>query len=292
MSAIWELDFYSRPILDQDQKKVWEVLICQSPTSIDQSLDSLFKYAQYCSNQTVNSIWLGEAIEQAISQAGETPQKIRFFRRQMNNMIVKACEDMGIAAAASRRTYSLAAWIEQRMKTVYPQAEGYQASAAAIASVQYPATTAVPLPDAIRGDRGDRWAMVGLSAADFQAMNQWDIGFGEAFPLDLVDISPDTPIPGLLIYSPRAIAFAAWMSGLEIDWLEFEGGSRPRICLETGISDSWILANITNAQTLAEAKKFESQKQAARGVHFLAIQSDPQSESFAGFWLLLDRGSR
>ena len=30
----------------------------------------------------------------------------------------------------------------------------------------------------------------------------------------------------------------------------------------------------------------ELAKQDARGVHFLAIQSDPNSESFAGFWLL------
>ncbi|MEO0970614.1 MAG: Tab2/Atab2 family RNA-binding protein, partial [Cyanobacteria bacterium J06639_18] len=34
MGSIWELDYYSRPILDEDQKKVWEVLICESPLDI------------------------------------------------------------------------------------------------------------------------------------------------------------------------------------------------------------------------------------------------------------------
>ncbi|MFM5983304.1 MAG: Tab2/Atab2 family RNA-binding protein, partial [Sphaerospermopsis kisseleviana] len=34
MGSIWELDFYSRPILDANQKKVWEVLVCESPTDV------------------------------------------------------------------------------------------------------------------------------------------------------------------------------------------------------------------------------------------------------------------
>ncbi|MDJ0547491.1 MAG: Tab2/Atab2 family RNA-binding protein, partial [Microcystis sp. M53601_WE4] len=38
--------------------------------------------------------------------------------------------------------------------------------------------------------------------------------------------------------------------------------------------------------TLNEAKNFEEAKQKANNLHFLAIQSNPESESFAGFWLL------
>ena len=72
-------------------------------------------------------------------------------------------------------------------------------------------------------------------------------------------------------------------------FLQFEGGLRPKIRLETGVSDSWILVNLTNPQTLAEAKGFEEAKQKVGGVHFLAVQSSPESESFAGFWLLLER---
>jgi hypothetical protein len=37
---------------------------------------------------------------------------------------------------------------------------------------------------------------------------------------------------------------------------------------------------------MAQAKEFEEAKQKAKGVHFLAVQSSPQTESFAGFWLL------
>ena len=284
--TIWELDFYSRPILDENKKKVWEVLICESPTGSQGDTESLFKYAQFCSNKTVNSIWLGEAINQAIAQSNQTPKKIRFFRRQMQNMITKACEDNGIIAAPSRRTYALNQWLEERMQDVYPHETGYDVGLAQFPSVQYPALNAVDLPDALKGDRGDKWAFVSLEAEAFGEMHEWDIAFGEAFPLSVVDLAPDTRIPGLIIFSPRANGLAAWMSGLELGFLEYEMGKFPRIRLETGVSDSWILANITDTQTQGEAEGFTKAKEQAKGVHFLAIQSNPESESFAGFWLM------
>ena len=58
--------------------------------------------------------------------------------------------------------------------------------------------------------------------------------------------------------------------------------------METGVSDSWILANLTDNKTVAEGEGFETAKQKANGVHFLAIQSPIKSESFAAFWLLMD----
>jgi hypothetical protein len=286
-NPIWELDFYSRPILDEDNKKVWEVLICESLTDIERSPDEIFRYSQYCCSKTVNSIWLREAIEKAIAQAGITPKKIRFFRRQMNNMITKACEDAGIAAAPSSRTYALNNWLARRIKEVYPQEPGYDEKTANSTSVQYPALNAIPLPDAVRGDRGDKWAFVSLEASAFAEMNEWDIAFKEAFPLSLLNLSPETKIPGLIIFSPRSTPLAAWMSGLEMGFLHLETDPRPRICLDTGLSDSWVLVNLTTPSTLTEAKEFEAAKQKAQGVHFLAIQSSAESESFAGFWLLL-----
>lgn len=285
-STIWELDFYSRPILDENGKKLWEVLICESPNDIERSPDTLFKYAEYCSSKTVNSIRLKEAIEKAIAEAPNPPQKIRFFRRQMNNMIVKACEDAGLAAIPSRRTYALQQWIEQRMKEVYPQEAGYDINIANSTSVQYPALNAISLPDAVKGDKGDKWAFVSLEASAFKDMKEWDIGFAESFSLSFADVTADTKIPGLIIFSPRATPLAAWMSGLEMGYLQLEIEPLPRLRLETGLSDSWILINLTNKATVNEAEEFEAAKQAANGVHFLAIQSGPNSESFAGFWLL------
>lgn len=285
-NTVWELDFYSRPILDEQGKKLWEVLICESSNSIERSPATLFKYAEYCPSTSVNSLWLREAIEKAIAEAATTPKKIRFFRRQMNNMIVKACEDAGISPVPSRRTYALNQWLAQRLVDVYPQAEGFDLKTANATSVQYPPLNAIPLPDAVKGDRGDKWTFVSLSAADFDDMQDWEIAFQESFALSLLDIKAETAIPGLIIYSPRATPLAAWMSGLEMGYLQLEKSVRPQLRLETGLSDSWTLINLTNQEIVKQAEDFENAKQKANGVHFLAVQSSPNVESFAGFWLL------
>ncbi|WP_341529058.1 Tab2/Atab2 family RNA-binding protein [Nostoc sp. UHCC 0302] len=281
MGSIWEIDFYSRPILDENQKKVWEVLVCESPADISTKTDSLFRYAQYCSSTQVNSGWLRTALQEAIDKAGEAPIKIRFFRRQMSNMITKACQELGVPAQPSRRTLVLNQWLEERMEQVYPQEPGYQGGTNPSVRLEKPLPQR--LPDALEGQQ---WTFVSLQAADFLEMSEWEIGFGEAFPLELAKVSPETRIPGVLIFSPRALPLAAWMSGLELAFLRFDTSKGERLVLETGVTESWILANIKNPQTLAEAKGFEESKQKANGVHFIGVQSDPQAESFAGFWLL------
>ncbi|MEH2169953.1 MAG: Tab2/Atab2 family RNA-binding protein [Nostoc sp.] len=281
MGSIWEIDFYSRPILDANQKKVWEVLVCESPLDIGAKADSLFRYAQYCPSTQVNSGWLRTALQEAINQAGKAPIKIRFFRRQMNNMITKACQDLGIPAQPSRRTLVLNQWLEQRMKEVYPQEAGYQGGTNPSVRLEKPLPQR--LPDALEGQQ---WVFVTLDAADFADMPEWEIGFGEAFPLELAKVTPESRIPGILIFSSRALPLAGWMSGLELAFLRLDTSQEARLLLETGVTESWIVANIKKPQILTEAKGFEAAKQKANGVHFIGIQSDPKAQSFAGFWLL------
>lgn len=281
MATIWELDYYSRPILDEQQKKLWEVLICESPVNVGDQPEPLFRYSQFCSSSTVNSLWLAEAIQAAIAQAPKPPQKIRFFRRQMGNMITKACTELAIAAAPSRRTFALHQWLEQRMQEVYPTYPNYQPGSNP--PVQYSGETPQALPEALIGEK---WAFVSLEAIAFEEMSEWEIDFGEGFDVSAMGLGPQTRIPGVIVYSSRATALAAWMSGLELAFLKFEPGSPARLVLETGAVDRWILANLRDAATLAEAKGFEAAKQEAKQVHFLAVQSKPDSESFAGFWLL------
>jgi hypothetical protein len=286
MGTVWELDFYSRPILDEQQKKVWELLVCESPLDIRTKPESLFRYAEFCPNSTVNSIWLRTTLEEAIARAPQPPQKIRFFRRPMTKMIVKACDELGISAQLSRRTFTLYRWLQERFQEVYPQQPGYQA-VAPNPSVQYQPQPPQPLPDALIGQK---WAFVTLSAAAFEEMHEWDIGFREAFPMiglgDSAPLPPETPVPGVVIFSPRAVPMAGWMSGIEPAFLKFNRDSSPRLLLETGESNSWILASLKDSKTLTEAENFEKAKQKAGMLHFLAIQSDPQAESFAGFWLM------
>jgi RNA-binding protein Tab2/Atab2 len=282
MGAIWEIDFYSRPLVDEGGKKVWELLVCESPTTTQQTSAQLFRYARYCPSDRVNSAWLGETLQAAAIEAGRSPQRIRFFRRQMNNMIMKACKDIGIPAAASRRAIALNQWLNERMTEFYPQQPNYQATNSA--SVQMFSDPPQPLPAALIGEK---WIFANLAASQFEDMRDWQIGFGEAFPLAMVGISEQMQIPGLILYSARAVPMAAWMSGLEVVAIRYQPAPKSTLLLDTGASESWILARLDGA-TQKEAAQFEASKQQANGVHFIAIQSDPDSEEFAGFWLLYE----
>lgn len=281
MATIWELDFYSRPVLDDNQKKLWEVLICQSPVDTRSQSDELFRHAQYFPNTEVNSVSLRSALDAALAKASQPPDKIRFFRRQMNNMITKACEEVGIPAYPSRRTLALNQWIEQRMQDHYPTLPNYQPGNNP--SVALPASAAQPLPDALIGEK---WALVTLEASAFDEMPDWDVSFSESFPPGMFGIAPDQMIPGLIIYSSRALPLAAWMSGLEMACLKYSRETPTQLVLETGANDAWIMASLPTSPLQAEAQRFEAAKQKAKQIHFVAVQSSPQAESFAGFWLM------
>jgi hypothetical protein len=288
MVTIWELDFYSRPILDERQKRVWELLICESPLAVQADVASQFQYAQFCAKDQVNSIWLRTAVNEALSQAPTKPDKIRFFRQPMANMITKACSEINLPAQLSRRTFSLHQWLQQRLQTVYPAMAGYQPGTPPTVNVAVPPPR--PLPDALVGQQ---WAFVTLKGQDFAEMSEWSIAFGEAVSLNLLGIGPTDQVPGLVIFSERALPLAAWMSGLDLATLKLQRSPTPmlgkvpsQIILETGISDRWILASFTDPKVLAEMEAFETAKQQVNQVHFLAIQSDPNVEAFTGFWLL------
>ncbi|ASC73787.1 uncharacterized protein XM38_047590 [Halomicronema hongdechloris C2206] len=281
MATVWELDLYSRPILDERQKKRWEVLICEGFQDVKAPSQERFCYSKYLANTEVNSIQLQQALAEAIEQAPNPPNSIRFFRYQMQNMISRACEEIGIPARPSRRTLALQQWLEQRHRDVYPTHPGY--TNAPSPSVAAPPPSPRPLPDALLGQQ---WALVTLEANAFAEMPEWSIDFADAFPPEMAGVTPDTPIPGILIFSPRALPLAGWLSGLELAYLWVEQRQTPRLILETGAADSWILANLTTAQTQTEAQNFEAAKRAANQVHFIGVQTSPEAEAFTGFWLL------
>ncbi|MBX2862663.1 MAG: Tab2/Atab2 family RNA-binding protein [Leptolyngbyaceae cyanobacterium MAG.088] len=282
MGRVWELDFYSRPILDDNQKKRWEVLVCNGAQSVTD--DSSLRYSKFLSNKQINSIELKQALEEAMEQAGESPTRIRFFRYQMQNMIKRACDELGIATRLSRRALTLQSWLDDRRENFYPQQPGYQERK--VASTIQPVEAARPLPDALVGDK---WTMVSLPAKDFTDMPDWDIGFGEAFPLELAGIGPDTMVPGILIFSERALPLAGWMSGLELAYLDVQVGRLSQLLLETGTNDTWIMGSLNRPALKKAAEQFMTAKEKANQVHFVAVQDNPDSESFAGFWLMQKR---
>lgn len=279
MSKIWELDFYSRPLLDANNKKVWELLICDR--------DRQFEWVRECPSNEVNSDWLAKQLTECIAATGETPIKIRFFRPSMTNIIIRGCTLAGITGQASRRVFTMSKWLAERMTDIYPNRDGFQAVdpnplPLKVLAAQNPK----PAPDALAGER---WILVSLKAKDFAEANEWSMDFGEL--LDTSSLDPETIVSGIIIISARATALAAWMSGVDPVFIKFERllGDRTQMLLEASADARWILANLQapkDSQAIAQGDTFESAKLHSQGFHFLAVQTDPNEEHFAGFWLL------
>jgi len=281
-AAVWELDFCSRPIMDERKKKVWELLICDP--------ERTFEYSEYFPNNKINSVQLRNALDRILAEEGvEAPQKIRFFRAQMSTIITKACADLPSKVVPSRRCMTLMNWLEERHQTVYPAHPGFDPNAPPL--MTYEAGVPQELPDALRGEQ---WAFVMLPLSEVQQEAERTVGrggFGEILARATVGLEgnpEDIFVPGVAVFSQRAIPLAAWTNGLDLAGMkaDTEQGS---LILETGVNTQFRYANYrrTNATT-QEANDWEEAKLSAGGLHFLAIQKDPEAPECTGFWMMRD----
>ncbi|GBF94646.1 hypothetical protein Rsub_07382 [Raphidocelis subcapitata] len=282
-SNVWELDFCSRPLLDERGKKVWELLICDP--------ERKFEYAQYFPNSKINSIELRKAIEEVLQRPGAVaPEKARFFRGQMQTIITKALGDVGIKPLPSRRCFSIMTLLEERLEGVYKADSRYSDKAATLFNLDLGAPE--QLPDALRGEK---WAFVQLPLGPLLDMLK-KVGegnmFGAAMDLDcagLADLPRDILVPGVAVFSRRAMPLAAWTNGLEIAAVKADV-ERSCLILETGVNQRWRYGGWRpSPDSIEEAQGWEEAKEGTRGLHFLAVQPDPDSEDLTGLWLLQDR---
>ena len=122
----WELDFYSRPIIESNGKKRWELIICSTR---NYKTEDVFLWNKKCPANEVNSVWLTKALNEAISEAKKQgwakPSTVRFWRSSMKSIIKKSLEAVSIEAIVSRRTYNLFDRIEFLEKEIYPKEKGY-----------------------------------------------------------------------------------------------------------------------------------------------------------------------
>ncbi|KAL9371410.1 hypothetical protein Peur_036550 [Populus x canadensis] len=277
----WELDFCSRPILDVRGKKVWELVVCDDSLSL--------QFTKYFPNNVINSITLKDAIVSISEDLGvPLPERIRFFRSQMQTIITKACKEIGIKPIPSKRCISLLLWLEERYETVYTRHPGFQKGAKPLLALDNPFP--MELPDNLFGEK---WAFVQLPYSAVReeiASLETSFFFGASLDLDLLGIEIDdkTMIPGLAVASSRAEPLAAWMNGLEVCAIEADT-SRACLILSVGIATRYVYATYKKTPvTTAEAEAWEAAKKACGGLHFLAIQNDLDSDDCVGFWLLLD----
>jgi hypothetical protein len=280
--ADWELDYYSRPILEADGKKRWELLICSTPEEAD---PTGFRWVRTCPASSVNSMWLREALEAALQEARSQglapPRRVRCWRSSMRTMVQRAAEGLGLELVPSRRCYALVEWLQQRHAEVYPHEPGFLAGPLAPppASIQ---PLAVPLPEAVRGDS---WSWATLPAAVLAEASAWDVGFAGLVPVPSA-VAPEAAVPGIRLFSRRrALAIAGWLAGLEPVRLEV---ADRQLVLEAGLEDRWLLATLPEAEAAAAGEAFATARRDAGGLQFIAVQAGDGETRLEGFWVLRD----
>jgi hypothetical protein len=276
----WEIDCYSRPVIGDDGKKLWEVLITDSAGT--------FRYIKPMPSNTVNSRNLRLLIEEVIEEAPVKPRLVRFFRNQMYNMINIALSKIDVEVKASRCTTQLCMWLEEREKNIYPNMKGYNPQLKQQTILDYDVSQPDRLPDVFKSES---YAFVALPSEVFinGDVNLENIKKGKLAPLNQLPPASEDPanpnwIHGITLFSKRADAVAAWMNGLEIAFLRADLIGRELI-LNTDIRSQFIIVPLNDAQK-REAQIFEKGKAKADGYHFISVQFTPESEEVEGFWLL------
>ncbi|CAG9462464.1 unnamed protein product [Pedinophyceae sp. YPF-701] len=282
-TSAWELDFCSRPLLDERKKKVWELLICDA--------ERTFEYSEYFPNNKINSATLKQAIDRIVQMEGAVkPDKVRFFRGQMQTIITRALGELDIRAVPSRRCFSIIAWLKDRMDNHYPALPGYDAASPTLFTMD--TGVAEDLPDALRGES---WAFVQLPLsavlAELESVERGEV-FGSTFPLETAGIEveegDDPLVPGVAVFSRRALPLAGWTNGLELSRMRADA-ERGFLMLETGVSQRWRYSSFPRTpQAREEAAAWSQAVDGSQGLHFLAIQEDPEGEEVAGLWLMRD----
>ncbi len=281
-NADWELDFYSRPVIESDGKKRWELLIT---TSQRFSNSNSFRWEKRCPANEVNSIWLTNALKEALEnserEGWQKPSKIRCWRISMKTMIKKAAENIGIDVIESKRTYSLLEWISTREREIYPKEKGFISGP--IAPPPEPILNqAIPLPEALRGDS---LSLASLPISSLKEAQDWPLEFNELVPIN-PSLNQESLIPGLRLFSKnRSLALSAWLSGIEPVRLLVE---KNQLLLEAGQSSRWLVTDLPKDIAQKAYLDFAQTREQSEGLQFISVQPSPNEQKISGFWMLKD----
>lgn len=245
----------------------------------------------------INSVSVRKAIEAIIERAPVKPSTIRFFRRQMVNMLSIALNAVAksrpnLQIMPSRATHALYAWIDERNDCVYPSMEGYSPTLVQPLNVgAFSVGTAGRLPE---GLRGEKYAFVTLPLAEVfpgGSITQGNIGVGKLIdPRPIVknaeqlgDLST-VALPGLIFFTRRPDALAMALTSIELAGVRADTSTR-QLILDVALDDTYLLARLSDDQR-AEAAAFERAKTEVSGLHFLVVQSPDNDADPSAFWLL------
>ncbi len=270
----WELDIYRSPVIGDDQKPLWELLVC---TSDGQSLLNKF-----CTAAQVNADWIQIQLKDLIAQREGNPLEIRVFRTASFNLAEPACQTLFIPLRKTQRAIAIQRWLVHRQQQVYPSMPGYSPPAKSH-PVKRPVPVACPeelLPE--------RWGFSALPASELSLLRKVSIPYGEIpfWKEDWLDWPTTAVIPGLFLIRKEAKLLARWLEEqgpAALSYVESDSGA---IMLETDAEERWILATFEDAEMKMSARQFVERMAKFQGLHFIAVQASEEDEAITGFWLL------
>uniref|UniRef100_A0A7S0HR63 Uncharacterized protein n=1 Tax=Hanusia phi TaxID=3032 RepID=A0A7S0HR63_9CRYP len=269
---IWELDFFSRPVVIDEGKKLWELIIVNK--------DKSFKYIESIPNNMINSKELKKKLISVIDNAEKKPEIIKFFRSQMFNMISIALSDLEVIVRPSRRTYALFEILKEREETVYPKMIGYKPYFREYNEILPLKKIPQKMPDILLGEN---FSFVICTKKEISSILEDSSIIKDDFKIFETDNLNDT-ISGIVVFSNRAKSLANWVGGLEVFSLSFDRES-DFITMDCSLDTEFLFAKI-DKKKLEDGIKFENQKKLNNGLHFISVMSTTPENKIYGFWLL------
>lgn len=271
----WQVDFYRRPLQDQQGAPLWELVICTPNRSLE--------FSAFCPQPQATLAWLTAQLQLLVAQ--NSPVRVQVFRPQSLSLITAACEQLGISVEPTRQTRALKQLLQDRARE-YSQMPGYTGAAYDPLHLEKPPPQ--PLPEKLWGQS---WQFATLAATDLEeGLIPRPIPILQAPKLMLpsqLQLAKSTRIPGVVIYGGRqSMQLAQWLHSQHPADLGFIAGAPSGLVLAAGLADRWILVTFEDSDIAAAAAAFEQRKQASRGLHFLLVQPDDSGITYSGLWLL------
>jgi hypothetical protein len=276
MPPSWQLDFYRRPLQDDQGKPLWELLICDAPMA--------FSYGEFCPQAQIGAPWLRSQLQIACDRAGGWPQYIDIFRPQTLSLVEVACRDLPIEVRPTRDVPTLKQWLRQRA-VWYNNLHNYVDQPYDPIAIERPAPQ--PMPEHVMGEQ---WQFAAISSEQLMRLQHEPIPV-QSIPAGVTPIDLGLPstllIPGVIIDGARqSMALAQWLQSVRPVMLQYIAGQPDGLLLEAGLTDRWIVATFKDDDMAGAARTFTERKQAAKGLHFLLVRPDDSGVTYTGLWLL------
>ncbi len=272
----WQLDFYRRPLQDDQGNPLWELLICDA--------EMAFTYGASRSQAEASAPWVRQQLQIASDRAQGWPEYIGVFRPQTVSLVEVACRELPVDVRPQRDLFALKQWLRQRAAW-YPNLQNYVPESYDPLAIERPAPQ--PIVDYVMGDS---WQFAAISPDQLMRLEHEPIPM-RSVPPEIAPLSLGLPstllIPGVIIDGGRkSMALAQWLNSVRPVMLQYIAGVPDGLLLEAGLSDRWILATFEDEAVAGAARTFTERKQAAKGLHFLLIRPDDSGQTYTGLWLM------